>query len=308
MKKQLFFKSAVVSTILSYLLIFVGGLVRVSGSGMGCPDWPRCFGRWIPPTNVDQIPSYIDPTAFNIVLAWIEYGNRFLGVLVGFSIIVLNIIAIYYFRKEAKLFISAILSLILVLANGALGAIVVSSVLNPFLVSLHMILALMLVSVLSYACIESYKLIHVEKFKNLEGNKTLSNSLILLWILIFVEILLGTGIRTNLELVSIENPLLSKGELLNALDSYKYFHSFLGFTLLFLSIYIYTKLRNNSLYIVKFLGIFILGMIIIQIFLGEMMVFFELPQLARLFHTWGSSWLVGVIIILYNCTSNEQSK
>ena len=308
MKKQLFFKSAVVSTILSYLLIFVGGLVRVSGSGMGCPDWPRCFGRWIPPTNVDQIPSYIDPTAFNIVLAWIEYSNRSLGVLVGFSIIVLNIIAIYYFRKEAKLFISAILSLILVLANGALGAIVVSSVLNPFLVSLHMILALMLVSVLSYACIESYKLIHVEKFKNLEGNKTLSNSLILFWILIFVEILLGTGIRTNLELVSIENPLLSKGELLNALDSYKYFHSFLGFTLLFLSIYIYAKLKNNSLYIVKFLGIFILGMIIVQIFLGEMMVFFELPQLTRLFHTWGSSWLVGVIIILYNCISNEQSK
>ena len=308
MKKQLFFKSAVVSTILSYLLIFVGGLVRVSGSGMGCPDWPRCFGRWIPPTNVDQIPSYIDPTAFNIVLAWIEYGNRSLGVLVGFSIIVLNIIAIYYFRKEAKLFISAILSLILVLANGALGAIVVSSVLNPFLVSLHMILALMLVSVLSYACIESYKLIHVEKFKNLEGNKTLSNSLILFWILIFVEILLGTGIRTNLELVSIENPLLSKGELLNALDSYKYFHSFLGFTLLFLSIYIYAKLKNNSLYIVKFLGIFILGMIIVQIFLGEMMVFFELPQLTRLFHTWGSSWLVGVIIILYNCISNEYVK
>ena len=308
MKKQLFFKSAVVSTILSYLLIFVGGLVRVSGSGMGCPDWPRCFGRWIPPTNVDQIPSYIDPTAFNIVLAWIEYSNRSLGVLVGFSIIVLNIIAIYYFRKEAKLLISAILSLILVLANGALGAIVVSSVLNPFLVSLHMILALMLVSVLSYACIESYKLIHVEKFKNLEGNKTLSNSLILFWILIFVEILLGTGIRTNLELVSIENPLLSKGELLNALDSYKYFHSFLGFTLLFLSIYIYAKLKNNSLYIVKFLGIFILGMIIVQIFLGEMMVFFELPQLTRLFHTWGSSWLVGVIIILYNCISNEQSK
>ena len=308
MKKQLFFQSAVVSTILSYLLIFVGGLVRVSGSGMGCPDWPRCFGRWIPPTNIDQIPSYIDATSFNIVLAWIEYGNRFLGVLVGFSIIILNIIAIYYFRKELKLLISAILSLILVGANGGLGAIVVSSILNPFLVSLHMILALMLVSVLSYACIESYKLIHVEKFKDLQVNRSLSNSLIFFWILIIIEILLGTGIRTNLELVSIENPLLSKGELLNALDSYKYFHSFLGFTLLFLSIYIHYQLRNNKLYIAKFLGIFILGMIIVQIFLGEMMIFFELPQLTRLFHTWGSSWLVGVIIILYNCISNEYVK
>jgi len=308
MKKQLFFKSAVVSTILSYLLIFVGGLVRVSGSGMGCPDWPRCFGRWIPPTNIDQIPSYIDATAFNIVLAWIEYGNRSLGVLVGFSIIILNIIAIYYFRKETKLLVSAILSLILVSANGGLGAIVVSSILNPFLVSLHMILALMLVSVLSYACIESYKLINIKKFKDLEINKSLSNSLIIFWILIVIEILLGTGIRTNLELVSIENPLLSKGELLNALDSYKYLHSFLGFTLLFLSIYIYSQLRENKLYIARFLGIFILGMIIVQIFLGEMMVFFELPQLTRLFHTWGSSWLVGVIIILYNCIGNEYSK
>ena len=305
MKRKLFFQSAVTATILSYLLIFVGGLVRVSGSGMGCPDWPKCFGRWIPPTHIDQIPSYIDATSFNIVLAWIEYSNRSLGVLVGLSIIILNIIAIYYFRKELKLFFSSILSLILVVANGILGAIVVSSVLNPFIVSLHMILALMLVSVLSYICIESYKLIHIEKFQNLEINKTLSRSLILFWILIVVEILLGTGIRTNLELVSIENPLLSKGEQLNALSSYKYLHSLLGFGLLFFSIYINYHLRDNSLLLAKQLGYFILAMVALQIFLGELMVFFDLPQLTRLFHTWGSSWLVGVIIILYNCMKNE---
>ncbi len=308
MKKQLFFQSAVISTILSYLVIFAGGLVRVSGAGMGCPDWPRCFGRWIPPTNIDQIPSHIDATSFNIVLAWTEYSNRLIGVSAGFSIIILNIIAIFYFRKELKLLSAAVLSLILVGANGGLGALVVSSVLDPFLVSLHMILALILVSVLSYACIESYKGIHLEQFKDIEINRTLSNSLIVFWILIVIEILLGTGIRTNLEFVSIENPLLSKGELLNALDSYKYLHSILGFSLLFLSIYIYLKLRNYKLYIVRFLGTFTLAMIIVQIFLGEMMIFFELPQLTRLFHTWGSSWLVGIIIILYNCISNEYVK
>jgi len=308
MKKQLFFQSAVISTILSYLVIFAGGLVRVSGAGMGCPDWPRCFGRWIPPTNIDQIPSHIDATSFNIVLAWTEYSNRLIGVSAGFSIIILNIIALFYFRKELKLLSAAVLSLILVGANGGLGALVVSSVLDPFLVSLHMILALILVSVLSYACIESYKGIHLEQFKDIEINRTLSNSLIVFWILIVIEILLGTGIRTNLEFISIENPLLSKGELLNALDSYKYLHSILGFSLLFLSIYIYLKLRNYKLYIVRFLGTFTLAMIIVQIFLGEMMIFFELPQLTRLFHTWGSSWLVGIIIILYNCISNEYVK
>ncbi len=306
MNKQLFFKSAVVSTILSYLLIFAGGLVRVSGSGLGCPDWPKCFGRWTPPTNIEQIPSYIDPTSFNIVLAWIEYSNRTLGVLVGLSIVVLNIIAIYYFRKDNKLFYSALFSLILVVANGALGAVVVSSVLNPFLVSLHMILALMLVSVLSYACIESYKLLKPHKLKTRLADKALLRSLIVFWILIVIEILLGTGIRTNIELVAVENPLMSKGDILNALNSYKYFHSILGFSLLFLSIYIFIKLKKYKQTFIKFLAAFILAMICIQIFLGEMMIFFELPQLTRLFHTWGSSWLVGIVIILYNCINDEQ--
>ena len=308
MSNNFFFRSALISTILSYLLIFVGGLVRVSGSGLGCPDWPKCFGRWVPPTSIEQIPAHIDPTAFNIVLAWIEYGNRMLGVIVGISILLMTIIAVIYFKKNSKILFSSLLSLFLVVANGGLGAIVVSSVLNPFIVSLHMILALFLVSVLSYATIESYKLINTQKFTGIFLSKKISISLIALWIFIVIEILLGTGIRTNIELIAIDNPLLSKGELLDSLNSYKYLHSILGFSLLFLSFYLCYLFKDDFLGLSKQLVLFIFGMIIFQICLGELMIFFELPQLTRLFHTWGSSWLVGIIIILYNTLQYEQSQ
>ena len=308
MSNNFFFRSALISTILSYLLIFVGGLVRVSGSGLGCPDWPKCFGRWVPPTSIEQIPAHIDPTAFNIVLAWIEYGNRMLGVIVGISILLMTIIAVIYFKKNSKILLSSLLSLFLVIANGGLGAIVVSSVLNPFIVSLHMILALFLVSVLSYATIESYKLINTQKFTGIFLSKKISISLIALWIFIVIEILLGTGIRTNIELIAIDNPLLSKGELLDSLNSYKYLHSILGFSLLFLSFYLCYLFKDDFLGLSKQLVLFIFVMIIFQIFLGELMIFFELPQLTRLFHTWGSSWLVGIIIILYNTLQYEQSQ
>ena len=305
MSNKFFFRSALTSTSLSYLLIFVGGLVRVSGSGLGCPDWPKCFGRWVPPTNIDQIPAHIDSTAFNIVLAWIEYGNRTLGVIVGISILLMTAIAVIYFRKNNKILFSSLLSLFLVIFNGGLGAIVVSSILNPFIVSLHMILALFLVSVLSYTTIESYKIIDTNKFTNMYLSKKISTSLILLWIFIVIEILLGTGIRTNIELIAIDNPLFSKGELLSSLNSYKYLHSILGFSLLFLSIYLCYLFKDDFLGLSKQLVLFIFGMIMFQIFLGELMIFFELPQLTRLFHTWGSSWLVGIIIILYNTLQYE---
>src|SRR5215210_9343150 len=67
----------------TYLLILVGGVVRASGAGLGCPDWPRCFGSWIPPASAAELPAGFDPSLFNPTLMWTEYLNRLLGVTVG---------------------------------------------------------------------------------------------------------------------------------------------------------------------------------------------------------------------------------
>ena len=142
---------AYLSTGMTYLLIFIGGLVRVSGAGMGCPDWPKCFGRWIPPTNLGQLPDYIDPSKFNIVLAWIEYSNRLFGALVGVTITLTMIFMFKDYRNEIRIRNAVISAFILTLVEGWLGAVLVKTVLNPVTITLHLLFALIIVMLLIYA-------------------------------------------------------------------------------------------------------------------------------------------------------------
>jgi heme a synthase len=82
----------IISLVSIYLLILAGGIVRSTGSGMGCPDWPKCFGRMIPPTQASELPfNYQEiykeklhgQVEFNPTKTWIEYLNRLLGALTG---------------------------------------------------------------------------------------------------------------------------------------------------------------------------------------------------------------------------------
>ena len=121
----LFRNFTLVSTVLTYILIFIGGMVRVAGAGMGCPDWPKCFGRWIPPTSLDQLPNYIDPAKFNIVLAWIEYGNRLFGALVGLSISITLYLGLKYCSHLSRIKWPLISAFCLTLFQGWLGSVLV---------------------------------------------------------------------------------------------------------------------------------------------------------------------------------------
>src|SRR4249920_955766 len=97
-----FQRLALLTTAATYALILVGGLVRASGAGLGCPDWPRCFGLWVPPTRADQLPPGFDPALFNAALAWTEYLNRLLGVVVGLLIFATLVSAVARYRRTPR--------------------------------------------------------------------------------------------------------------------------------------------------------------------------------------------------------------
>jgi heme a synthase len=155
------------------VLVFAGAIVRVTGSGLGCPDWPTCWGCLIPPTNVDQIDiekldlekfrkqaarKGIDPDtitretvleSFDPVQTWIEFVNRLASLPLGIATLLLAFFS--FGAKKQKVWIVGLawFSLADVVANAIMGAIVVRSGLQPGIITLHMALAFLLIAVLT---------------------------------------------------------------------------------------------------------------------------------------------------------------
>jgi cytochrome c oxidase assembly protein subunit 15 len=141
------------TTAATYLLILVGGLVRASGAGLGCPDWPRCFGYWIPPVSAAELPPQFDPAAFNPTLMWTEYVNRLLGVAVGLLILATTVSAWRHHRGDAPVLRSTVAALLLTGFQGWLGGRVVAHELAPWIVTTHLIVAIVIVLLLVYATV-----------------------------------------------------------------------------------------------------------------------------------------------------------
>jgi heme A synthase len=130
----LFRRLAVVTALFAYLQIAIGGVVRVSGSGLGCPDWPLCHGRPYPPADAHAI---------------IEYSHRAVGSVTGVLIIATVVMAWVVFRKRRPLVAwLATASLIGVVGEGILGGVVVAQELAPWLVLFHLGLAMMILGFL----------------------------------------------------------------------------------------------------------------------------------------------------------------
>lgn len=304
-------KTAVITVLFTFILIFIGSLVRASGSGLGCPDWPRCFGQWIPPTSPSGLPTGYNPEEFNILKTWIEYFNRLVGVLIGLLITLTFFNSFSYLKKKPIVFFSSATALILVLFQGWLGGQVVHSELNEWLITIHMLVALVIVNVLMFASFKAMS----EKFTfNLpsEINKNLLFVAVFLLLATLVQVAIGTQVREAIDSISRGNPFLDRALWIYEVGWIDQLHRTFSWIVLILSgtlVYYNKKVGITDLPFK--LSLTIVALVISQFFLGIMLVYQGMSPAFQILHLLGASLLVGIeffYILVLKESLKEQSQ
>lgn len=290
-----FLKFSKVILVNVFLVILAGGVVRMTQSGMGCPDWPKCFGKWIPPTNVNQLPvnykelyafKYID-TSFNPYHTWIEYINRLLGVLLGLLLIIQFFWSLAYWKSDRKIVWLSFTLLVLTGFQGWLGSKVVEANLEAVKVTTHMLVAL-IIAALSVTIIQ-----FSSSNKVLIENKKLKVFSLITIILLLIQIVLGTQVREQIDHISASLQFDHREEWIGKLDNIFDFHR--TFSVLIVAACIYLFFQYRKYFSLQTGTYLILICVLLNIFLGVVMTYLDIPAIAQPFHLLLSSILITAV-------------
>ncbi|MCQ8102520.1 COX15/CtaA family protein [Methylomonas sp. SURF-2] len=301
-----------------YFVILVGGVVRASGAGMGCPDWPTCFGQWVPPTDEAQLPANYheiyaargyESTAFNPVKTWTEYTNRLVGVSIGFLIFLTAWSSRIYLKTDKTTFYLALSAFFLVGFQGWLGSAVVASNLKPFMITLHMLLALFIVALLIYAISRSQK--------NL---LTALNAAWLtprfIWVLkiamlmTLLQIAMGTQVRESVDYIAHQHSYIDRQYWRDSFPIIFYVHRSFSSLILFTNLWLAWTLRKNvekdSLLLKVAHGL--IGLIVTAILAGVSLDRLGFPALAQPVHLLMANLIFGAQFFLFICLHYAQGE
>ncbi len=288
-----------------FFLIFVGGLVRSTGSGMGCPDWPKCFGSWVPPSDVSQLPADYrekfrtethEVAAFDVYKTWTEYVNRLIGVLTGFFIFLTVVFAYPYLRKDKLVFWLSFLAFVLVGFQGWIGAKVVSSNLAHWMVTVHMLIALVIVALLIYTITRSQSFVVYQQ----NNDRSLKMVMILILVVSLIQTISGTQVRENVDAIAKVMGEQNRKYWVDALGDWFYFHRSFALVSFVLMIALVTKCRKaferNSIIYKAALALFLL--LAIQIFSGKVLDNLGFPKQVQSLHLFVGSLICGIQIFI----------
>ncbi len=333
-----------VALVLVYLVIVAGALVRMTGSGMGCPDWPKCFGYYIPPTDISELQwspnrefqkgqviikdeklwvanetfttaTEYDPSKweaytkhdyaeFDPIETWVEYVNRLVGALAGVAVLAMAVISIPAFRRTKTNII--LLSWLAVFLMGFQGWLGATVVYS--VLNPVKITIHMVVALLIAALI----LYILDKAKNLTAQlQVLKQDRLfktLLWVsllLTLVQVILGTQVR---QFVDERVKMLGYENMNLVLDDPLvafYFHRSFSFVVFGINLWLYLRNRKLSLAYAKIN--WVMGLLLIEIASGVAMYYLDFPFGMQSVHLVTASILFGVQFYMILESRRKQS-
>jgi heme a synthase len=302
-----FRKMGIVTIVAVYLLILVGGVVRSTGAGMGCPDWPQCFGSWVPPTDVSQLPAdyqeiYKDrgyaEVEFNVYKTWTEYINRLIGVLIGIFIFLTLVLSVPFLKTDKTIFFLSLLSFILIGFQGWLGSVVVATNLAPWMVTVHMLVAILIVFLLIYTVARSF----TDKISlgPIEGKSRINQVLLFLLATSVIQIVLGTQVREAIDEIAAGLKGGGRDTWIGQLGIGFYVHRSLSSIILAAHIYLLYLLkkntRNNSL--IYLYTVALVGVVLLEILAGVGMAYLGMPAFLQPLHLLLAVAAIGIQFVL----------
>lgn len=327
--KSRFQRINLITIILLFVLILAGGVVRSTGSGMGCPDWPKCFGGYIPPTSVNELPknykqqyvvgrliknqkfaktldvfgysdlaqriradkSILIPEEFNAAKTWTEYINRVIGVLSGF-LLMLTMVYSFSYRKENVLIpVLCVLNLILVGFQGWLGSIVVSTNLVAWIVTVHMLLALAILAL----SISTYYMAKVYGRQKIHINPIVHIVTLLMLLLSVAQIVFGTEVREKIDAVANRLQGGYRENWITSAGDIFFQHRDVAILVLLGNVVLYALIRRsfNRHSVQQQLMSFTFLIIMLQIVSGIILAYCSLPPYAQAIHILLASLVFG---------------
>jgi cytochrome c oxidase assembly protein subunit 15 len=284
---------------------------------MGCPDWPKCFGQWVPPTQVSELPeNYQEVFAvagksiakFDAFKTWTEYINRLIGVIIGFLIFLTVVFAFPYRKSDPKIFWLSFLAFVLVGFQGWIGSRVVATDLATWMITIHMVIALVIVGLLIYTITRSQNFIIHQR----QAHPHLKKLLMMSIFIGLIQTISGTQVREWVDQVAlmIDNRLLW----IDQAGMVFYFHRSLSSLNLMVSFYLfwqYRKLFHPHQLIYKS-GLALLLLMSLQAFTGAILSNFGFPGQMQSIHLTLGSLTIGlqlfIAILVFTKTEIESHK
>ena len=304
-----------------FLVILAGGVVRSTGSGMGCPDWPKCFNRIIPPTDVSQLPEgyeqhYIDGRVqknqrfakivsffgypemadkirhdesilqheeFNAAKTWTEYINRLVGVAVGFCLLFSAIFSLTYRKGKPAIVWWSVLNVVMVIIQAWLGSIVVSTNLMSWIITVHMLLALIIVAISIYTfylatTLRNKSILINHRFDLLKGIA------VFLLLLTVVQVVYGTEVREAIDHLNDEG--VARQDWISSIGTSYDIHRILAYVSLGGTVLLFFLVKNkfSSLTLQSKYAWILLILVSIQMLSGIILARFDVPAVAQTTH------------------------